>query len=193
MTCAYQLPLPPHTSHGDVHTWPTNPPVAAEYPEGWKTLLPGTVDMSWGTLDLHMGSAHGVMPGAVGCAPRRVPHAQVLTSPFICPQLRSRFRGGSGRCDRDRDAQHRDQSRHPAHPGEARVRSVSMNGHQHLKGLQGRCPITCSGSGVPSPGVRKEHAALSKQDGSCPPGWGCYGGPPSPPCTVGRPHLPAKT
>ena len=48
VTCAHQLPLPIdyssiliEMSHGDVHMWPTNPPLAAGYPEVWKTLLIG--------------------------------------------------------------------------------------------------------------------------------------------------------
>ena len=61
------------------------------------------------------------------CCPKEE-EAEVLTQP-LCPQPGSRFRGGSGRRDWDGDAQHRDQARHPPHPGETRG-MVSMQGHR---------------------------------------------------------------
>ena len=51
--------------------------------KGGKPCSLGQGDMSWGCLCA--GSARDVMPGTVGCAPRRVPRAEVLTQPFRLP------------------------------------------------------------------------------------------------------------
>lgn len=70
-------------SHGDMHTGPTNPPAAAGYPEGWKTPLVGAGGACPGGLC--EGSTRAVTPGTGGCAPRRVPRAEVLIQPLRLP------------------------------------------------------------------------------------------------------------
>jgi len=72
------------TSHGDMHV-AKNPPVAAEYPEGRKTLLDGAGDMSWGSLCracTQWNTWHGGLWPTL-CPTHSDPHPALLSVPSL--------------------------------------------------------------------------------------------------------------